>query len=103
MPAPKPAAIIGSWRHSHEEDSAEARVYRPADFDFPPARGRSGFELAADGSMHEQLVGPVDAPVRASGSWRLDDGVLVLEGAQGKRRFNIVRAGRDRLVLARID
>ncbi len=32
------------WIHSHEEDTDTEMVYRPADFAFPPSRGRTGFE-----------------------------------------------------------
>jgi hypothetical protein len=48
-------ALVGRWLHSYEEDSADALVFRPGDFDFPPARGRDGFELRDDGSAIELL------------------------------------------------
>ncbi len=42
-----PPELFQHWMHSHEEDSGDVQVYRPADYDFPPARGRRGFELQA--------------------------------------------------------
>src|SRR5438034_663791 len=44
------------WLHSHEEDADAAKVYRPDDYPFPPARGRMGFELKPDGSLLEALI-----------------------------------------------
>lgn len=40
------ACLQRRWLHSHEEDTADVRVYRPAEYPFPPARGRDGFEFA---------------------------------------------------------
>jgi len=37
------------WVHSHEEDSDEEMVFRPAAYEFPPSRGRRSFELKPDG------------------------------------------------------
>ena len=33
------------WTHSREEDSEGIKVYRPNEYNFPPSRGREGFEL----------------------------------------------------------
>lgn len=45
------ALPFGAWMHSHEEDEdrdSEWKTYRKSGFDFPPARGRSGFVLLND-------------------------------------------------------
>ena len=34
--------ILGQWIHSHEEDAKGVMVYRPANYSFPPSRGRVG-------------------------------------------------------------
>ena len=95
--------LIRHWVHSHEEDSATEMVFRPASYKFPPSRGRTGFELRADGSMTEHGPGPTDAPVSVAGAWREEaDGRLVfLRGGQTKpsRVLQVVRTQADRLVV----
>ena len=61
------------WIHSYEEDTETEMVYRPASFPFPPARGRSGFELQADGSCSLIGLGPVDRPELTPGTWSIDN------------------------------
>jgi len=61
--------LFRHWVHSHEEDSGDLRVYRPAGYSFPPARGRRGFELAPDGSYSGHGPGPTDKPVSTGGRW----------------------------------
>ena len=39
------SAIVGTWFHSYEEDTEDAKVYRPKGFAFPPSRGRPGIEF----------------------------------------------------------
>jgi hypothetical protein len=46
------------WVHSHEEDSDEEMVFRPAAYEFPPSRGRRSFELKPDGILAEGGIGP---------------------------------------------
>jgi hypothetical protein len=72
-----PASLHGTWLHSHEEDTDTTVVYRRADYDFPPARGRKGFELRPDGALSEKGIGPTDRSVHRAGHWRLGgDGCL---------------------------
>jgi hypothetical protein len=67
-----PDELTGRWVHSHEEDTADAMVYRPADYAFPPSRGREAIELRPDGSYAGTVPGPVDKPVAGdSGEWAL--------------------------------
>lgn len=96
-----PAALVGSWLHSHEEDSGDERVYRPSDFAFPPSRGRAGFELCADGTLRERRLGVTDVPSQATGSWTLRDSSLVMDTPDGERTLDIVRALPDKLVVKR--
>ena len=68
-----PAALRRRWVHSHEEDTEGERVFRPASFAFPPSRGRSAFELRADGSFAESAPGPTDRPEETEGGrWKLE-------------------------------
>jgi len=101
MAAPSAAALYGHWRHSHEEDSDGEMVFRPAQHAFPPARGRTGFELRPDGSYLENSPGPDDRPEQSSGCWSLEGDTLKLHGARGRpdRTWKVARAEADRLTL----
>jgi hypothetical protein len=91
------------WVHSHEEDTDEELVYRPADHPFPPSRGRTSFELRPDGTYVESSPGPVDAPEESAGTWSLDDDRLIL-GAEGDRpghAWEITGAEPERLTVRR--
>lgn len=101
MSADRRGIVEGRWVHSHEEDTAEEMVFRPADRELPPARGRTAFELRADGTYVESEPGPVDVPVESSGRWSLEGDRLVLEG-EGERpghAWRIAAAEGDRLTL----
>ena len=96
-------ALFGRWTHSHEEDTSDARVYRPSSHPFPPSRGRASFELKADGTMIEHAIGPTDRSARRDGTWELrPEGRVVLrpEGAP-ERVLDIVSVAADRLVVRR--
>jgi hypothetical protein len=83
------------WMHSHEEDTDGEMVFRPASYRFPPARGRTGFDLKEDGSVIEHGIGPTDRTTRTSRRWTLDGHTLKI----GDRAMTIVSLDRDRLVL----
>jgi hypothetical protein len=53
---------VGRWVHAHEEDEGDVRVYRPAGYDLPPARGRRGLEFRPDGEVVVYGPGPADKP-----------------------------------------
>ena len=94
--------LLTRWMHSHEEDSATEMVFRPASFDFPPSRGRIGFDLKADGSYVDLGTGPDDGPVVADGTWNLDEHNLTLHcdaPPGGDRTLHIVSCEPDRLVV----
>ena len=69
LPSDLPACLVGHWIHAHEEDTPATRVYRPADYPFPPSRGRTGFALLADGALIAYDIAPADGIVAAHGSW----------------------------------
>ena len=94
--------VVGSWVHVHEEDTGDEMVFRPADTELPPARGRMGFELREDGTFAEAGLGARDVPEEATGSWALEGDLITLsEGAtQGvPREMEVVSAEKDRLVV----
>jgi hypothetical protein len=98
---PSPESLTGRWVHAHEEDSEGRRVYRPADFELPPARGRQSLDLRPGGVLVEGGPGPADVPEEAEGRWELDGDTLVLHREHGgARRLEVVSVARDRLVLS---
>ncbi len=98
-----PNSIAGTWMHSWEEDSGDTTVFRPASYEFPPSRTRSGFELKPDGSLNDLAISPVDAHAPSPGKWQLTNGQLDLipDDVQQRRTFKVVSAQPDRLVLSR--
>jgi hypothetical protein len=94
-------ALVGDWTHSHEEDSGEEMVFRPASHAFPPSRGRLSLRLRADDTYVESSPGPVDAPQESQGRWALEGDRLVLEG-EGERpghAWRIAAVEADRLAV----
>ena len=93
--------LHGRWVHSFEEDTDDEMVFRPADREFPPARGRGSFELRPDGTYAESAPGPVDVPEQTGGAWSLAHGQLVLEaeGGGSTRAMEIAGAEQDRLTI----
>ena len=94
--------MSGRWVHAHEEDTENEMVFRPADIDLPPSRGRMAFDLRADGTYAETGLGATDVPEAAAGSWALKGDMITLsEGAtQGvPREMQVVTADERRLVI----
>jgi len=68
-----PAGLFKAWRHSREEDTKGVRVYRPADYPFPPARGvREGLEFKKDGAFVRTVTGPDDKARQFPGTWKAE-------------------------------
>jgi hypothetical protein len=88
---------------SHEDDTDDELVFRPASYDFPPARGRTSIELRPDGTYVESSPGPVDVPEEHAGRWSLEGDRLVLEaeGNRPSRTWEIAAAGDESLALKR--
>jgi hypothetical protein len=91
-----PAELMRHWVHSHEEDSGDVRVYRPADYDFPPARGRRGFELRPGGELLVYGPGATDRPELTTGTWSPSGAGRVKLGGE---ELEIVSVSPDRLEL----
>ena len=70
-----PDDLYRRWVHSREEDEGELRVYRPAGYDLPPARGRRGIEFRPGGELLVYGPGPADKPEAKPG--RMDDVEIV--------------------------
>jgi hypothetical protein len=90
------------WVHSHEEDAEGQKVFRPADYPFPPSRGRLSFELSADGSARVRRPGATDRAVGSRGHWKLEDDVLELDtprDATRRRVYAVVSSSPEKLVV----
>ena len=96
-------ALAQKWVHSHEEDTDDEMVLRPASYAFPPARGRKSFELDAGGRLVTSGIGPDDRPVPGQGQWQLEGSdKLALEPAgPGARKtvMQILQVAPDKLVV----
>ncbi len=64
--------VLRHWIHSHEEDTQDLRVYRPADYAFPPSRGRMGFEFREGGDLVYYGIAPADGSEQSSGRWAIE-------------------------------
>jgi hypothetical protein len=92
-----PPELMQHWMHSREEDRGDVRVYRPADYDFPPARGRRGFELRPGGELVTYGPSPSDRPEAATGGrWESSGSGRVKLGGEA---LEIVSVSSDRLEL----
>ncbi len=91
-PSPTEPNLYQKWLNSYEEEtnSAEERCYRPADYNFPQSRQRSGFEFKEDGTMSIFYPGPTDALVTQAGTWtRKGDNQLEVKLANQSKPFLI--------------
>lgn len=65
-----PSALFQKWMRSREEEKKSGeQIYRPDDFNFPPARGRSGFEIKADGDFIYIGIAPENGRLIMAGHW----------------------------------
>jgi len=90
------------WLHSHEEDTAGEMVFRPANYPFPPSRGRTGFELRPDGTAAVLGPAPTDKPLERSGTWKIDDAkrlIVHVPELQQTQSMTVVSSNPDRLVV----
>ena len=67
-----PPELFKHWGHSYEESTDDADVYRPSGFAFPPAFGRRGLEIRADGDFVLHAIGPADGTIAIPGHWIAD-------------------------------
>lgn len=92
--------LVRRWVHAHEEDRKAGMVFRPADHELPPSRGRTSLDLREDGTLGGAAPGPTDRPEATAGSWELrEDDSLLLRDDAGERTYRVVVAEPDRLVL----
>jgi hypothetical protein len=97
----KDAGLYGHWINSHEENDEAKKhiVYRPAEYDFPPARGREGFEIKENGIFISHPIAPYDGNMSITEKWAVKDDVLIITGEKETRRYRIISLARDKIVL----
>lgn len=64
--------LFKHWIHSREEDTESVKVYRPSNYDFPPSRGREGFDLKENGEFVQYGIAPTDRPQTVKGQWKAE-------------------------------
>ena len=95
--------LVRGWTHSHEEDHDGLTVFRPADYRFPPSRGRQSFRLEPNGALVHSGPAPDDRTQRSEGRWKFEGNVLTLTGAgRSDQRFIVEAVDSERLVLREI-
>jgi hypothetical protein len=66
-------ALFQRWTHLHENDKDGIEEYRNQSYDFPLARGRTGFEFKKDGSFVRYDIAPTDGNMAVPGTWKTGD------------------------------
>ena len=89
---------VGQWQHAHEEDSPGTMVFRRANVELPPSRGRSRLEIGGDLAVLEVAPGPDDRPVER----RLGPLVADRPGSEGKPSVKVISIDTDRMVVRRV-
>lgn len=97
--------LVGKWLHSHEEDTAKEMVYRRDDFDFPPSRGRNGYEFRANKTCNYIGIAPQDGSTLEGCEWKVTGRKpkkISLSFVNGKAtELDVVSIEKDRLVIRR--
>ena len=92
--------VIGAWSHSHEEDHEGVQVFRPADRELPPSRGRSSFTLGPDSTAVAETPGPLDSGLTTDGgTWKLEGDVLSVDCPGWSATYEVLAADPDHLEL----
>jgi|GEM_PF-2269883 len=83
--------LVGDWVHSQEESTTRENIFRPNNYNFPPARGsRDKMTLEKGGALSYSVNGPNDQPVQYKGTWLLSGKQLVLNYDKKQLKYTIV-------------
>jgi hypothetical protein len=98
-----PQDLHQHWVHSQEEDTATEAVYRPDTYPFPPARGRTSFDLRPLGALVKSAIAPDDRRAKSQGNWKLEDGDKLAfyadDPAKPEEVMRIASVTKDKLVI----
>lgn len=98
-------ALQKRWIHSHEEDTLDAMVFRPADYGFGLSRGRKALEFLNNGIVHTTGPAPNDKLVFSEGSWKLlgDGNTIEIQANESNtaKLFNILSLDEQKLVIGK--
>ncbi len=98
-----PPEVFGRWIHSHEEDTADARIYRRSTYPFPPSRGRRGFEIRPGGEFVRYAIAAADGSKEVPGRWTAERSAWIQvtypEGSGPPETLEVVSVDQDVLKL----
>jgi hypothetical protein len=61
--------FIGEWMYSYEDNKDDIKAFRPATYNFPPSRGRTGMKILKDGTCTKTGIAPADGFLTYTGKW----------------------------------
>ena len=77
------------WINLYEADKDGNKAYRDSKYDFPPSRGRSGFQIDADGTFYETKPGPTDLPTKVKGAWEWVEANKSIKATLGENSYKL--------------
>lgn len=97
--------IYNHWMHSHEEHVGDVEYFRPSTYQFPPSRGRLGFEIKKEGQFTLYTIAPADGRDQIDGEWIFvpPDTIIAEFPGIGNRdfQFKIVSCNKELLIIKR--
>ncbi|QHT71441.1 hypothetical protein GXP67_34675 [Rhodocytophaga rosea] len=72
-------ALFQRWTHLHENDKDGIEEYRNQSYNFPLARGRTGFEFQKDGTFIRYDIAPTDGSLKVPGTWKKGNTENIIE------------------------
>ena len=70
-------ALYQHWVHSYEDEDGTGKVYRISSYDFPPSRGRHGFQLQKEGECIEFAIARGDGIEKRMANWVFESSDII--------------------------
>lgn len=64
--------LLQTWIFLERDEKTGFNTYRTKAYEFPPARGRDGYDFQKDGKVIFHTNSPTDRPIGIEGRWKLD-------------------------------
>lgn len=77
------------WISSHEDNKEGWKAFRSSEYDFPPARGRSGFQVNANGEFVDFPISPRDGNEQIKGKWALIEDAKIKVTLSNDQEFTL--------------